>query len=183
MILDVGWEFLDEDGRLPFEGGGGGTGGFSITLQHLLDIARSQGVCLQERDVLLIRTGSIERTGDPDAVWDALNEPGLVFSEDPIEWAHEMEISLVGADNLAVENVAQVVEGTSYVLPLHGAFLWDLGLPFNETLDLSALAAQCAEDGIYDSLSTAAPLHVKRATGGPFNLVVLKATGDRHGVG
>lgn len=94
-----------------------------------------------------------------------------------------MEIPLVGADNLAVEKVVSVVDDTPYILPLHGAFLRDLGVPFNQILDLSALAAQCAEDGIYEFLYVASPLHVERATGGPVNPVVLKAVDGPPGEG
>jgi len=59
---------------------------------------------------------------------------------------------------------------------LHGAFLRNLGLPLAELLWLDDLAAACADDGVYEFLFTAAPLHVERATGGPVNPVVLKAS-------
>jgi len=56
---------------------------------------------------------------------------------------------------------------------------------------LEDLAAACAEDGIYDFLFTASPLHVEMSTGAPINPVVVKAspgyssgqTEDEHGTG
>lgn len=180
VLLDVGREFGDENGRLSFSSDAQGSGGFSIGLTELKETAASQGVRLQKRDILLIRTGSIERARDPDAAWDANNEPGLKFSAPLVDWLHDMEIPYIGADNLAIEKLVQVVDGDAYILPLHGACLRDLGLTFNEILDLSELSAACAEDEIYEFLFTAAPLNVERGTGAPVNPVVLKATeGDR----
>jgi hypothetical protein len=49
-------------------------------------------------------------------------------------------------------------------------------MPLVEMLWLDDLARACAEDGVYEFLFTAAPLHVQRATGGPLNPLVLKAT-------
>ena len=162
----------------------------AITQDDLRATADAQGVELKPHDVLLIRTGALERTVDPNAEWNALGEPGLTYSDALVEWVHEMDIPYIGADNLAVEQIFQTVteddlhEGRKhlhgdYALPLHGAFLRDLGVTLNEVVDLSDLAAQCAEDDIYDFLFTAAPLHAEGGTGGPINPVVLKATGEK----
>lgn len=164
----------------------------AITLADLKATAEDQGVKLQEHDILLIRTGAIERTQDPNAEWNALGEPGLSYSDDLVEWVHEMDIPYIGADNLAVEQIFQTVTEADlgsgredrhgdYALPLHGAFLRDLGVSLNEVLDLSDLAAQCAEDGIYEFLFTAAPMNFEMGTGGPVNPVVLKATSGAPG--
>lgn len=169
VLLDVGREFGDDDGRLPLEA--------CITYDDLLATAEAQGVEIRERDLLLIRTGAIARTRDPDAEWGPLVEPGLCFSEELVEWMHEMEVPYVGADNLAVEKVTQEVDGETFVIPLHGALLRNLGVYINEILWLEDLASQCAEDGSYDFLFTAAPLNVERSSGAPINPVVLKATG------
>ncbi|MEF8869651.1 MAG: hypothetical protein V5A85_14100, partial [Haloarculaceae archaeon] len=83
--------------------------------------------------------------------------------------------------------VIQTIDGQTYVIPLHGALLRNLGVYLNEILDLSELAAACAADGIYEFLFTAAPLNVERGSGAPVNPVVLKATtpsgGDKEGDG
>lgn len=178
VLLDVGrHNGDDENGWLDL--------GEPVTFEDLHDTADAQGVRIRERDILLIRTGAIERVTDPDAEWDPLDEPGLQFSEELVEWIDEMEIPLIGADNIAVEKVVQEVDGATYTIPLHGALLRDLGVSLNEVLDLSTLGHRCAEDGIYEFLYTAAPLHVERSTGAPVNPVVLKATepepGDRRG--
>lgn len=168
VLLDVGRACGDDRGWLDL--------GAEVTLEDVKATAEAQGVDLRERDIVLLRTGSLERVADPEAEWDPMNEPGLVFSEDLIRWVHDMEIPMIGADNVAVEKVTQTVGDDTFVLPLHGALLRDLGVSLNEILWLEDLASQCADDGIYEFLLTSAPLHVERATGGPVNPVVLKAT-------
>ncbi|PSQ00668.1 metal-dependent cyclase [Halobacteriales archaeon QS_5_70_17] len=170
VLLDVGRhaEASDEKGRLPL--------GYEVTLEDLRATAEAQGVEVEQRDVLLIRTGSIARSRDPEAEWAPLDEPGLVFSEDLVEWIAERDVPYVGADNLAVEKAVQTVDGDTYVIPLHGALLRDLGVYLNEILWLEDLGAACARDGIYDFLFVGAPLNVERASGSPINPLVLKET-------
>ncbi len=181
VLLDVGREM-----------GGNGEGIYEdrlapntcVTLEDLKETADAQGVELQKRDILLIRTGSIPRAregpDERDADWNPLNEPGLCFSEELVRWTHDMEIPFYGADNIAMEKLTQVVEQdgeeVTIVNPLHGAFMRDLGVYITEILWLEDLAAACAEDGIYDFLFTAAPLHVEMSTGAPINPTVIKAT-------
>ena len=166
VLLDVGREFGDDQGRLPL--------GYEVTYEELQQTAESQGTEIRERDILLVRTGAVERTRDPEAQWAPLGEPGLVYSDALVEWVADMDIPYVGADNLAVEKVVQVIDDQTYVIPLHGALLRNLGVYLNEILDLSALGAACAEDGIYEFLFTSAPLNVERASGAPVNPIVLK---------
>lgn len=180
VLLDVGrYKGDDENGWLPLNE--------PITLQDLKDTADAQGVEIRERDILLIRTGAIERARTEGVEWDAYAEPGLAYSDDLYHWLHDMDIPYMAGDNLPVEKVLHNVteddlhEGRedlagTYTLPLHGACLRNLGLTLNEVLDLSELGAACAEDGIYEFLFTAAPLHVEGGTGGPVNPVVAKAT-------
>jgi kynurenine formamidase len=181
VLLDVGREM-----------GGNGEGIYDdrlapntcVTLEDLKETADAQGVELQERDILLIRTGSIPRAregpDERDADWNPLNEPGLCFSEELVRWTHDMEIPFYGADNIAMEKLTQVVEQdgeeVTIVNPLHGAFMRDLGVYIAEILWLEDLAAACAEDGIYDFLFAAAPLHVEMSTGAPINPMVIKAS-------
>jgi kynurenine formamidase len=50
----------------------------------------------------------------------------------------------------------------------------NLGVTFAEIIDLDALAADCAADGQYTFLYTAAPLKVVNGTGAPVNPLVVK---------
>ncbi|WP_101296992.1 cyclase family protein [Halegenticoccus soli] len=197
VLLDVGRYKVDEPPyRLD--------PGECVTLDDLKATAEAQGTALEKRDIVLIRTGSIERARDPDAekTWlgdpdEPLREPGLCFSQDLVEFVADMEFPVLGADNLAVEKLTTAEidveedinedvrakvdfdgrETLEIVNPLHPALITNLGVTLCEILDLSALAESCAEDGIYEFLYAAAPLKIEGGAGAPVNPVVVKATG------
>ena len=58
--------------------------------------------------------------------------------------------------------------------PLHQVAIPNIGLFLGEMWDLDALAADCAADGVYDFLLTAAPLPVTGAVGSPVNPIAVK---------
>ncbi len=170
VLLDVGRELGDpETDRLAPEA--------CVSLADLKRTAEAQGVKLNKRDILLVRTGSAARARDPDPdeKWGPLTEPGICFSEELVRWVYEMEYPTIGADNLSVEKSIQTIDGETFLVPLHGAFHRDLGMPVMEVLWLEDLAESCAEDGVYEFLFAGAPLHIERATGGIINPVVIKA--------
>ncbi|WP_411358970.1 cyclase family protein [Pseudidiomarina salilacus] len=168
VLLDVGLLKGGESGRLAPSS--------CVTLQDLKDTAKAQGVTIEKRDILLIRTGSVGRfyTDTPDAEWTATTEPGLCYSKELVKWVDAMEIPVIAADNLAVELVPQKIDGTDYVIPLHGALIRDLGVVLSELYWLDDLAADSAEDGQYTFMFTAAPLKMERGSGSPINPIVIK---------
>lgn len=168
VLLDVG-RWKGNDDRLNL--------GESVTYHDLRATADAQGVTVRDRDIVFVRTGSMARTRDPDASWSPTNEPGVTYSPELIEWLHDRDVTVVGADNVAFERIVQEIAGERYVLPLHGALLRNLGMPIVEMLWLEDLADACARDDVYDFFVTAAPLNVERASGAPINPVVLKSTG------
>ena len=58
--------------------------------------------------------------------------------------------------------------------PLHQVVIPNMGLFIGEMWDLDVLAADCAADGRYDVLLTAAPIPVTGAVGAPVNPIALK---------
>ena len=176
--------------------------GQCVTLQDLQETAQSQGVEIQQRDILLIRVGSTARARDPEEfTWlgdpqEPLKEAGLCFSQDLVQWLHDMEIPVIGADNLAVEKLtnAQIdiqedlnedIRGQidfggrdtlEIVNPLHPAMITNLGMTVCEILWLEELAATCAEDGVYEFMYSGSPLKIIRGAGAPINPTVVKST-------
>lgn len=148
--------------------------GQRITLDDLLDCAEHQSVEIEPRDVLVIRTGWLERFYEegPDAIFEDFNEPGLTYSAELCDWFYEMEIPLFATDTIANEQTHSETTGTQ--IPLHGALLRDQGVVFNEIVLLEDLADDCAGDGSYDFLYVAAPLKIVRATGSPVNPIAIK---------
>ncbi|MFB6170348.1 MAG: cyclase family protein [Haloarculaceae archaeon] len=146
--------------------------GEHISLDELRACADAQGVDLEPRDVLLIRTGWLERfyDGERDLIYE-FDEPGITYSAELVEWFDEMEIPSFVTDTLANE---QTHSEMGLRLPLHATFIRDLGILFTEIALLSELAADCADDGRYDFLFVCSPLKVVHGTGSPVNPLAIK---------
>lgn len=148
--------------------------GETFTHEDLLAAAERQGVEIRKRDIVIIRTGFIESFFilGKEAFYKDFIEPGLTYSPELVRWFHEMEIPNLVTDTMANEVSIDPVSGV--MLPLHGALMRNLGVTFTELCDLSKLAADCAGDGQWDFLYTAAPLKIVNGTGAPVNPVVIK---------
>lgn len=168
VLLDVGRHLGGSQGRLAPD-----------TCVHLPDLkatAEAQGVTIEPRDILILRTGSIARFYEeaPDHPWNAMNEPGLCYSSELLTWLHAMEIPAITADNIAVERVMQEIDGELLAIPLHGALMRDLGIVITEIAWLEDLAEDSAADGQYTFMYLAAPLKIVGGTGSPVNPVAIK---------
>ncbi len=142
--------------------------GNPITPEELDDVVRAQGVTVGRGDIVLIRTGWWTRflqAGDK-------TEPYSGLDWRCASWLHDHEIAAVAADNLQVEDLVSGVEGV--FLPLHLLCLRDMGMIFGEYWDLTALAADCAADGVYEFQLVAPPLRFVGAVGSPVNPIAIK---------
>lgn len=142
--------------------------GQPITPGELDDIARAQGVRIERGDIVLVRTGWWARFlehGDGA-------EPGAGLDWTCASWLHGHEVAAVAADNLMVEDPVSGIDGT--FLPMHMLCLRDMGLMLGEYWDLTALAADCAADGVYEFQLVAPPLRVTGAVGTPLNPIAIK---------
>jgi kynurenine formamidase len=142
--------------------------GNPITPEELDDVVRAQRVTVGRGDIVLIRTGWWARfleTGDGGEPYSGLD--WLCAT-----WLHDHEIAAVAADNLMVEDPQSGVDGT--FLPMHMLCLRDMGLTLGEFWDLTALAADCATDGVYEFQLIAPPLRVVGAVGSPVNPIAIK---------
>lgn len=161
--------------------------GYGIGLDELQRTAAHQGLTIERHDILLVRTGWLNRffaegpaayygedsTDDaPDTAVQSMSEPGLAYSPELVDWFHEMEIPSLGSDTLASEQTAHPESGC--VVPLHAALMRNLGVLFSEINWLEDLAADCAEDGQYAFLYACTPLKIVGAAGSPINPIVVK---------
>jgi kynurenine formamidase len=142
-----------------------------ITPDELDAIASSQGVEIRSGDVLLLRTGwrrkfVVEK--DPHGIYGG--EPGIGL--DCCDWLAQHEVAVVGCDNVAVEVSQSESEGE--VLPVHMVLLRDMGMTLGEFLDFEDLAADCAEDGVYDFFFAGPPIKFTGAVGSPINPLAIK---------
>src|SRR5262249_57807021 len=76
---------------------------YAITVDDLNACADKQGVTMAAGDILLVRTGHMQRfTQDQDRAAFMGMQPGLSYT--CAEWAHDKSLAAVAADNMAVEN-------------------------------------------------------------------------------
>ncbi len=145
-------------------------------------IAADQGVEFQPGDILLLRTGWLtwylaldraERERLVDSVHPGeggLACPGLDAHQETAAWLWDHHIATAAADNMALEALpVEPAVGFQHrrLIPL-------LGIPIGEFWFLEDLAADCAEDGVYECMLVAAPLNLPGGVGSPANAYAIK---------
>lgn len=133
----------------------------AIHSEDLERVCREAEISVEPGDAILIRTGSIRRrVNQPRADGP---EPGLHV--DCVEWIYDHDVSIVGADNSAIE---QLTEGQTD-MPLHRALISGLGCYLLEFLNLE----QVVKERVYSGLLVLAPLRIARGVGSPVNPVLI----------
>ena len=176
--------------EISMEGGAGKLGiehfGPVITRGLLCDVARLRGVdyfeepyavtgadldaCLASAsltalpgDIVLVRTGQMHwlQVGDRNRYADI--SPGIGL--DAVEWLHDHDIAAIANDTHVFEPYPCPGDNP-FLFPTHMIELRDMGIPQGQQWDLDDLAADCAEDGVYEFLLAATPLPITHACGG-----------------
>lgn len=137
--------------------------------------ARQQDVQVHEGDFLLIRTGRIGYVRDQGS-WGDKGEytggpaPGLTLSTADVlvGW----RIAAYATDTWGTE--MRPNETPDVFQPLHIILLVNAGIWIGEMFDLEELAADCAEDGVYEFMFVAPPLTITGAVGSPVNPQAIK---------
>ncbi len=144
----------------------------------IADVLSTQGVATREGDILLLRTGWMERYLRSSAE-ERANVPrsghlpvcsGLVASREMAAFLWDRGFAAIAADNLAIENTP----GDPEVGFLHRRILPLLGIPLGELWDFERLAEDCVSDGVYESMLVSVPLNLPKAVGSPANAIALK---------
>jgi kynurenine formamidase len=169
ILLDVG-RAVGRDGELP--------DGFAITAEHLdaTIAAHGESARIGRGDLVCVRTGQLTRARRGIAEGRGWGDyaggpaPGLSFTT--AGWLHDAEIAGIATDTWGFE--VRPNEFDNAFQPLHQVVIPHIGLFVGEMWDLDELAADCAADGVYDFLLTAAPLPVTGAVGAPVNPVAIK---------
>ena len=145
----------------------------TYTHEDLVACAEAQGVELRKRDILIIRTNYLQLFFElGDKFYEGFCEPGLVYSPELVQWFADMEIPNLVTDTIANEVTFDPNNGVALVL--HNALMRNLGVTLTEIADHEKLAADCAEDGVYELFYAAAPLKVALGSGSPVNPIVIK---------
>ena len=180
VLLDVA-RFLAADGR-PVDQGLNQ----QISVDDLDAAAQSQGVSVEPGDILLLRFGWVNhyvRLGNPYEGRSC----GLEQSEKTAAWLWDHQISLVAADNIALEAwpadqsalgpvIAEEqgrLDTSSHTGMLHRILIPLLGIHIGELWDLDELAQFCADAGRYEVFVTAEPLNLPGGVGSPANAIAI----------
>ncbi|MEZ5076785.1 MAG: cyclase family protein [Solirubrobacterales bacterium] len=150
ILLDVAGEAEPEAGR-------------SIGAAELEAAAERAGVEVGEADAVLVRTGWLGRHGADGAAYFA-GEPGIDLGA--ARWLTDRGVSLVGADNFAIEPLPFPA---GEVFPVHQHLIAEHGVPLLESASLDRLAARA--DGPF--LFVALPLPLVGSTASPLTPVAV----------
>lgn len=145
-----------------------------VTLGEIESCLRDEHVEIAPGDMLLLRTGSLERYRREGSAefFTEYSEPGLSHDEELFAWIDECGLLGIGSDTLANELPRDPAAHEEFCL--HHHLLRDRGLQFHEVLWLEELAADCAADGRYIGLYVASPLKLVGASGSPVNPLFVK---------
>ena len=135
--------------------------------------AAQQGVTVGEGDIVLVRTGRIGAVRDRGYWGDEYSggpAPGLAISAAP--FLCERHVAAIALDTWGIEVLPN--ETPDIFQPLHIILLVNAGIHIGEMFDLEALAADCAEDGVYEFMFVAPPLTVTGSVGSPVNPQAIK---------
>lgn len=155
----------------------------AISTRTLDQVAQAQGVEFRPGDILLIHTGwsrhAIEQLVPEEkrALSTSLSFCGLEQSRETLAWIWDQHFAMVASDTVAVE-VMPSVETSPFTQNvkrmMHPDLIALLGVHLGELWKLDELAEDCAQDGVYECMVTAKPLHLVGGVGSPANALALK---------
>lgn len=135
--------------------------------------AESTGVEIGAGDVVLVRTGRLAAVRDRGFWGDEYSggpAPGLAVSA--ADFFCPRDVAAVALDTWGIEVLPN--ETPDVFQPLHIIMLVNAGIHIGEMFDLEELAADCAEDGVYEFLFAAPPLTVTGSVGSAINPQAVK---------
>jgi kynurenine formamidase len=146
--------------------------GYGIGTGELEKCAADQGVEIQRGDFVIVRTGHMERCLSAGE-WGGYaggNAPGLRL--ETADWIRRADIAAICADTWGCE--VRPNESDVASQPWHWIVIPMIGISMGEIFYLKELAADCANDRVYEFFFCAPPLPITRAVGSPVNPIAIK---------
>ncbi|MFC1415284.1 cyclase family protein [Streptacidiphilus cavernicola] len=145
-------------------------GDHAVTPADLEAAQELAGTAVRAGDVVLVRTGQMQLYLGGDREAYAFPSPGLSLWTP--EWFHARDVAAVADDTLTFEVFPPEVDGL--YLPVHALDLVEMGMMQGQNWNLEALAADCAEDGVYEFLLSAPPEPFTGGVGAPVAPIAVK---------
>ena len=136
--------------------------------EDLDEAERSEGVRVEEGDILLVRTGNYRKRLDLGPVPGS--EPMTACQVACTPWFKERGIAMLGTDT---SNDVRPSHYATITSPLHTMCLVTLGLWLIDNANLEQLAEACQQRNRYEFMLTLAPLRLRNVTGSPVNPIAL----------
>jgi kynurenine formamidase len=143
---------------------------YAITGEDLDATCQAEKVSVSPGDVVLIRTGMMQllKAGDK-AGYHGGTGPSLWS----VQWFRDHDVAAVATDNLTFEYLD--LEGhPELILPVHLLHLVEMGMTQGQNFDLEELAADCADDGVYEFFFDGSPEPFVHGLGAPVNPIAVK---------
>jgi kynurenine formamidase len=145
-------------------------GGYALRPDDLDAAAELGRVDVLPGDVVLLHTGQMQLLFAGDKLGYCIPNPGP--SMQTVEWFRSHDVAAVATDSYTYEVFPP--EREDCALPVHLLHLVDMGMTQGQHFVLDALAADCADDGVYEFLLEASPQPIVGGTGTPVNPVAVK---------
>ena len=142
--------------------------GEHVTADDIEAAEKDQQVQLGQGDLALVRVGHTLRRAQRGP-WDVASARAGLHPAS-LEYLADRKIGLLGSDSNN-DTAPSMVQGVDF--PVHVLAIVGLGLHLIDYLDLTALAAICAEMKKWSFLCVIAPLRLQMATGSPVNPIAL----------
>lgn len=145
--------------------------GEAVTRDEIEAAEKSQGVSLEEGDIMIFRTGHHRRRlekGSWDPGYTGEGRAGL----DPyaVSLLHERKVAVFLPDGDG-ETVPGPMQEIQY--PIHPLQVTAMGMTVADSLQLEELADACEQEKRWEFLTVLAPLRLPKATGSPFNPIAI----------
>ncbi|WKX72077.1 cyclase family protein [Streptomyces sp. XD-27] len=138
-------------------------GGHAVTPEDLAAAEELAGARVRSGDIVLVRTGQIQRYLEGDREAYAFPSPGLSIRTP--EWFHARDVAAVANDTLTFEIFPPEIEGLW--LGVHALHLVEMGMPQGQNWNLEELSEACAAERRYTFLLSATPEPFTGGAGAP----------------
>ncbi len=146
--------------------------GEAIYVEDLEAAEASQGLRVEEGDILLVSTGRHKRRAAAAEAEYGVGDLLAGLHGSCLPWLHERRVALLGGDGVS-DVVPTGFLGQGRRQPIHGIGIPAMGMQLIDNCDFGALSEKCAELRTWEFLLTVAPLRLPGGTASPVNPIAL----------
>jgi kynurenine formamidase len=147
-------------------------GGYAISAAELEGCARDEGVEVGQGDFVLVRTGHLKAAREAGTLSTVATDPSPGLAVDAADYFCACEVAAVATDTYSTEVMPPKVPGLGE--PMHVILLAHAGVVLGELFTLEELAADCADDRVFEFLLAAPPLRIVGGVASPVNPMAIK---------